>query len=48
MSAVPLVKCINGHTGCAATERYLERDGRAIGHNFVNLDCVERGGEAVG
>ena len=40
---MPLVKCINGHTGCAATERYLERDGRAIGHNFVNLDCVERG-----
>lgn len=48
MSAVPLVKCINGHTGCAATERYLERDGRAIGHNFVNLNCMERGGEAVG
>ena len=42
MSAVPLVKCINGHTGCAAAERYLERDGRAIGHDFVNLDCMER------
>lgn len=42
MSAVPLVKCINGHTGCAATERYLERDGRAIGHDFINLACIER------
>lgn len=41
---MPLVKCINGHTGCAAAERYLERDGRAIGHDFVNLDCMERGG----
>lgn len=39
---MPLVKCINGHTGCAAAERYLERDGRAIGHDFINLDCVER------
>ena len=49
MSAMPLVKCINGHTGCAAAERYLERDGRAIGHDFVNLDCMERDdGEAVG
>lgn len=46
---MPLVKCINGHTDCAATERYLERDGRTIGHNFVNLDCMERGGgETVG
>lgn len=42
MSAVPLVKCINVHTGCAATERYLERDGRAIGHDFINLACTER------
>lgn len=42
MSAVPLVKCINVHTGCAATERYLERDGRAIGHDFINLACIER------
>ena len=33
---------INGHTGCAAAERYLERDGRAIGHDFINLDCLER------
>ena len=39
---MPLVKCINGHTGCAAAERYLERGGRAIGHDFVNLDCGER------
>lgn len=39
---MPLVKCINGHTGCAAAERYLEKGGRAIGHDFVNLDCVER------
>lgn len=39
---MPLVKCINGHTGCAATERYLERDGRAIGHDFINLACIER------
>ena len=42
MSAVPLVKCINGHTGCAAAERYLEKGGRAIGHDFINLDCIER------
>jgi len=42
VTRVPLVKCINGHTGCAAAERYLERDGRAIGHDFVNLGCVER------
>lgn len=49
MSAVPLVKCINGHTGCAATERYLERNGRAIGHGFINLDCMDRdGGAAAG
>lgn len=39
---MPLVKCINGHTGCAAAERYLERDGRAIGHDFVNLGYMER------
>ena len=39
---MPLVKCINGHTGCAAAERYLERGGRAIGHDFINLDCGER------
>ena len=46
---MPLVKCINGHTGCAAAERYLERGGRAIGHDFVNLGCVERdNGSAIG
>ena len=46
---MPLVKCINGHTGCAAAERYLERDGRAIGHDFVNLGCMERdNGSATG
>ena len=46
---MPLVKCINGHTGCAAAERYLERDGRAIGHDFINLACVEReDGSAIG
>ncbi|MBQ9042717.1 MAG: relaxase/mobilization nuclease domain-containing protein [Eggerthellaceae bacterium] len=46
---MPLVKCINGHTGCAATERYLERGGRAIGHDFMNLDCMERdGGDTIG
>ena len=39
---MPLVKCINGHAGCAAAERYLEHDGRAIGHDFINLDCMER------
>ena len=38
---MPLIKCINGHTGCAAAERYLERDGRAIGHDFINLECME-------
>ena len=32
----------------AAIERYLERGGRAIGHDFVNLDCMEGGGEARG
>lgn len=53
MIALPLMKCINGHTGCAAAERYLERNGRgngrAIGHDFINLDCMERSdGEAVG
>ena len=42
MRTVPLVKCINGHTGCAAAERYLEKGGRAIGHDFINLDCMER------
>jgi len=45
---MPLVKCINGHTGCAAAERYLERDGRAIGHDFINLDCVERDDGSIG
>ena len=46
---MPLVKCINGHTGCAAAERYLERGGRAIGHDFINLGCMEReDGGAVG
>lgn len=39
---MPLVKCINGHTGCAPAERYLEKGGRAIGHDFINLNCVER------
>ena len=46
---MPLVKCINGHTDCAAAERYLERGGRAIGHDFINLGCMEReDGGAVG
>lgn len=46
---MPLVKCINGHTSCAAAERYLERDGRAIGHDFIDLACVEReDGSAIG
>ena len=49
MTSMPLVKCINGHTGCAAAERYLERNGRAIGHDFVNLGCVElEDGSAIG
>lgn len=33
-----MLKTINGHAHCHFIQNYLEKDGRAIAHDFVNLD----------
>ena len=35
---MPFVKPISGHTRLGAAQRYLERDGRALAHDYLNLD----------
>ena len=34
---MPIVKCINGHTGCGGIRRYLEKNGRALTKDLFNL-----------
>jgi hypothetical protein len=36
---MPYLKPIPGHTGLLHARRYLERDGRAIAHDFINLQA---------
>lgn len=35
---MPYIKPISGHTGLGAAQRYLERGGRALARDFLNLD----------
>ena len=36
---VPYVKCMSGHTSARAVQRYLERGGRALATDFLNIDA---------
>ena len=36
-----ILKPISGHTGLAKARAYLERDGRALARDFLNLDAPE-------
>jgi hypothetical protein len=38
---VPIIKPISGHTGCAGVMRYLEKDGRALAVDYLNLPAPE-------
>lgn len=40
---MPYVKCISGHTSTRYIQRYLEKDGRALATDFVNLDAPVKG-----
>jgi hypothetical protein len=40
---MPLVKPISGHTRLGAAQRYLEREGRALARDFLNLDAPMEG-----
>ena len=40
---MPLVKPISGHTRLGAARRYLEREGRALARDFLNLDAPMAG-----
>ncbi len=35
---MPYIKPISGHTTLGAAQRYLERDGRTLARDFINLD----------
>lgn len=35
---MPYIKPISGHTTLGAAQRYLERDGRALARDFINLE----------
>ncbi len=39
---MPILKPISGHTDCQAIQRYLEKNGRALAHDFFNLSWDER------
>lgn len=39
---MPILKPISGHTSCQNIQRYLEKDGRALAHDFFNLSWDER------
>ena len=39
--SVTILKPISGHTGLAKARAYLERDGRALARDFLNLDAPE-------
>lgn len=40
---MPYVKCISGHTSARGVQRYLERGGRALATDFVNIDVPVKG-----
>ena len=40
---MPYVKCISGHTSAHAVQRYLERGGRALATDFLNIDAPVSG-----
>ena len=40
---MPYVKCISGHTSARYIQRYLEKGGRALATDFVNLDVPVKG-----
>ena len=40
---MPYVKCISGHTSARGVQRYLEKDGRALATDFLNLDAPVKG-----
>lgn len=46
---MPMLKAINGHTGCGRIEDYLEKSGRALMRDFFNLswDEVEDRGQDI-
>lgn len=35
---MPLIKPISGHTGLQSAKRYFEKNGRALAHDYINLD----------
>ncbi len=37
------VKCISGHTSARSVQRYLERGGRALATDFLNIDTPVTG-----
>ena len=39
--SVTILKPISGHTGLAKARAYLERDGRALARDFLNLHAPE-------
>lgn len=38
---MPILKPISGHTSCAGVYRYLTKNGRALAHDFLNIDAPE-------
>lgn len=40
---MPYVKCISGHTSARFIQRYLEKGGRALATDFVNIDAPVKG-----
>jgi hypothetical protein len=38
---MPMLKAINGHTGCTCIEAHLEKDGRTLMRDFFNLSWDE-------
>ena len=40
---MPFIKAISGHTKLGAAQRYLEKEGRALARDFLNLDAPMEG-----
>lgn len=40
---MPYVKCISGHTSARSVQLYLERGGRALATDFLNIDAPVSG-----
>lgn len=38
---MPYVKPISGHTRLGGAQRYLEREGRALARDFLNMDAPQ-------